>query len=39
MPVAIVFDLDSRYVHAFDRRVGGEAVELELDEIEESTAP
>jgi len=30
VPVAIVFDLDERYVHAFDRRVGGETLDLVL---------
>jgi hypothetical protein len=30
-PVAIVFDLDARYVHAFDRRVGDRTVELSLE--------
>ena len=30
VPVAVVFDLDARYVHAFDRRVGGTARDLAL---------
>jgi hypothetical protein len=31
-PIAVVFHLPSRYVHAFERSVGGELVDLEVQE-------
>jgi hypothetical protein len=30
IPIAVVFHLPSRFVHAFERTIGGEPVDLEL---------